>query len=393
MSSPHISQPLDKGTILEPVTPSQRIELVDILRGFALTGVLLVNMMNYGGHLPRWTGSVDIGFHVGEYFFFEQRFWHLFSLLFGLGFAIQLLRADARQKSIVPVYLRRLLILLGFGALSFSLWDTDILTDYAILGVFLLLMRRWSPKHLLILALLIELAPVIQGLSQNYLQNYRMRDPQYAAEFQRTQKRDAEEARIRSREYRTVMAHGSFGEVVARNAGNYVRKLKHPNIRPASESWWGFFAMFLVGMYVGKRRILEDYSRHRRFVRAVGWIGMMVGVIGVSIFVWKQFLVERAPPPLAVRIAIETAIICGITGMTFFYAYLVSEWSLSKRLRPLQRGFAAVGRTALSNYLLQAMATNVLFMNWGLGYRQKLGPAKTMLLSVPIYVTLMLLSI
>ena len=69
-----------------PIQPDQRIDLIDILRGFALTGVLLVNMMNYGGHWDKWTGSLfDTAFHVVEHFFFEQRFWHLFSILFDLA--------------------------------------------------------------------------------------------------------------------------------------------------------------------------------------------------------------------------------------------------------------------------------------------------------------------
>lgn len=385
---------LAPGPTLGPVLPGERIEVIDILRGFALTGVLLVNMMNWGGHFNRWTGSVDTAFHVVEYFFFEQRFWHLFSLLFGLGFTIQLLRADAKDVSIVPVYFRRLVILFGFGALSKILWDVDILTDYAILGVFLLPLRRWSLRAVLVLALLVLLAPTIQYLSQTHLHRYRMRDPAYAAEFQQVQQREAEERRRRIPEENRVLAHGSFTDAVAMHARWYVNKLKNPKLRPNSESWWGFFAMFLFGMYVGKRKILQEYAEHRRFVRAVGWVGFLVGVVGISLFVWQRFLLQ--PPvewSLTLRAVINTTALLGLTGMTFFYVYVVSEWSLSARWRSLQHGFAAVGRTALSNYLLQNMVMNVIFMGWGLGFYGQFGPAKTMLLSVPVYLALMLLSV
>ncbi len=219
---------------LEPVRPDQRIVMIDILRGFALIGVLLVNMMIYGGHWERWTGSVDTAFHIVEYFFFEQRFWHLFSLLFGLGFAIQLLRADNRGLNIVPVYLRRLVILFGFGALSNMLWSVDILTDYAILGVFLLPVRRWSPRAVLVLALLVQLAPTIQELSQAHLRRYRMRDPEYAAESERLRQREAEEGRRRRDDDRRVYAGGSFTDIVAVNARDYLKKLKKPDLRPDS---------------------------------------------------------------------------------------------------------------------------------------------------------------
>ena len=76
-----------------------------------------------------------------------------------------------------------------------------------------------------------------------------------------------------------------------------------------------------------------------------------------------------------------------------FYVYLVSEWSLTTRWRWLQSGFAAVGRTALSNYLLQAFLINLIFMGWGFGLYDRLGPAMTMVLSFPIFGLLMILSV
>ena len=125
----------------EPVSPDQRVPLIDILRGFALIGVLMVNMMSYGAYGDQWTGSVDRVFRLVELFFFEHRFWHLFSLLFGLGFAIQWRRSTERGSPFVSVYTRRLVCLFGFGAVTNVLFRVDILTDYAILG--LLLVPLW----------------------------------------------------------------------------------------------------------------------------------------------------------------------------------------------------------------------------------------------------------
>lgn len=386
-------------TRFEPIRSDERVTLIDILRGFALTGVLLVNMMNYGGHLAQWTGSLDRTFHVVEYFLFEQRFWHLFSLLFGLGFAIQLQRADANGVDIVPRYLRRLLILLGFGALNYILWGVDILTDYAILGVFLLPLRRLSPKAVLALALVMQLAPTIHGVSQTQWHRYQMRDQRYAARFQQEQQERIEEGRRRSEEYDRVMAEGSFTGIVAYRAPDYIQKLRTPNVRPWSESWWGFFGMFLFGLYVGKRKVLQNYTQHRSFASGVGWGGLLVGVLGMSLLVWAKFFAEPGPPVSTNLLLLHqspvvlTAMFLGFTGMTFFYVFFVAEWALTDRWRSLQRGFAAVGRTALSNYIMQSIVMNVIFMPWGLGFEGQFGPAKTMLLSVPIYVALMMVSV
>jgi uncharacterized protein len=378
----------------EPVRPDQRIELIDILRGFALFGMLVVNMMNYGAGWPKWTGSVDTAFLVVEVFVFDQRFWHLFSILFGLGFAIQLIRAEAKGVNHVPVYLRRLAILLGFGAFAEIVSGVDILTSYAILGVLLLPVRRWSPKAVLMLALLIQLAPAIQLASQRYVHENRMRDAAYAAEFEETRQLQAEEGLRRRKERNEVLATGSFIEVVSPRARNYLPRLFSHWLEPRSESWWGFFAMFLVGLYAGKREIFQKYPKHRGFVKAVGWIGFSVGVVGMSCTVWEWLLVnEPLEPSILTETAFRVVTLFGFTGMTFFYAYVLSEWSLTRHLRFLQRGFAASGRMALTNYLLHGVIMNVVFMGWGLGFFGQFGPAKAMLLSIPIYLVLMMFSL
>ncbi len=385
--------PVTQKTGFDPVQADQRIELIDILRGFALFGMLVVNMMNYGAIWPKWTGSADTAFLVVEVFFFDQRFWHLFSILFGLGFAMQLIRADAKGVNHVPVYLRRLAILLGFGAIAEIVSGVDILTSYAILGVLLLPVRRWSPKALLMLALLIQLAPAIQLAGQRYIHENRMRDAAYAAEFEETRQQQAEEARRRRQERNDVLATGSFIEVVSPRARNYLPRLFSHWLEPRSESWWGFFAMFLVGLYAGKREIFREYPKHRGFVKTVGWIGFSVGAIGMSLTVWEWLLVDQ---PLGWSILTETLFLVttllGFTGMTFFYAYMLSEWSLTRHLRFFQRGFAAAGRLALTIYLLHGIIMNVIFMGWGLGFFGQFGPAKAMLLSVPIYLALMVCS-
>ncbi len=69
-----------------PLDPRQRLEIMDMVRGFALFGVLLVNMMNFGAFAPIWTGPLDELVSWGQRFFFEMKSWSLFSFLFGYGF-------------------------------------------------------------------------------------------------------------------------------------------------------------------------------------------------------------------------------------------------------------------------------------------------------------------
>ena len=92
-----------EGPALGPVTASERLASVDIVRGFALWGVLLINMMNYGAlNNDRWSGPIDRFAYWAQRFFFEEKSWRLFSLLFGFGFALQFLRASERGARFLP---------------------------------------------------------------------------------------------------------------------------------------------------------------------------------------------------------------------------------------------------------------------------------------------------
>ena len=116
---------------LAPVDPQRRIEAVDMVRGFALFGVLLVNMFNFGSGGYFWNEPIDELAWSVKQFFFETKSWRLFSFLFGLGFALQLIRADERGSKFAPVYLRRLIILFAIGAGHGLIYDGDILMLYA----------------------------------------------------------------------------------------------------------------------------------------------------------------------------------------------------------------------------------------------------------------------
>ena len=109
-----------------PIRPKNRIETIDILRGFALFGVIMANTWGFQSwSLPWtiqfeevWTGAADHVAMWGITFFVEGRFYRLFSFLFGLGIALQLGRAEQRGAPFFAVYRRRMLVLLCRSCLS-----------------------------------------------------------------------------------------------------------------------------------------------------------------------------------------------------------------------------------------------------------------------------------
>ena len=384
---------MTEGARAQPVAPEQRIPLIDILRGFALTGVLLVNMMSYGAYDDQWTGSVDQVFRVIEIFFFENRFWHLFSLLFGLGFAIQWRRACARETPFVAVYLRRLAYLFAFGAAGNVLWRIDILSDYAVLGLLLLPLRRWSAGAVLVLVAVTHLAPSVIGMGRESLSEYRAPDRDVVEQVSLGPAAETGASSGWREEEHSLRADGSFFEVVAGHARQYMVELKQPSLQPSFGQWWGYLSMFLLGLYLGKRRVLTEYRKHRAMARQAAGAGLLLGVVVMTHATWEHLggNPRSLSPPAAA--ALEALSALGSTGFMLFYVYLISEWSFTQRSKWLQTGFAAVGRTALSNYLLQSSLINVIFMGWGFGLYQRLGPGLTMTLSIPLYAALMALSV
>ena len=154
--------------MIGPVLRQERIEAIDILRGVAILGILLVNMRLFG--MPEDLHAVDGTVDRLISFFAQEKFKALFSFLFGLGLAVQMMRAEARGAHFLPLYARRLGVLFLIGAAHFVLlWDGDILHDYALLGFVLLLFRHRSPKTLLVGAgVLLAIPMLFYGITTYY---------------------------------------------------------------------------------------------------------------------------------------------------------------------------------------------------------------------------------
>src|SRR5271169_4960577 len=133
-----------------PVSLSERIQFIDVLRGMALFGILAANMRAFFAPLDAY-GNIGVLFHsradvLAQAFidaFIQGKFISIFSFLFGMGFAIQMSRAEERGVRFLGFYPRRLLALAVFGLIhGMLIWAGDILLTYALSGAILLLFRK-----------------------------------------------------------------------------------------------------------------------------------------------------------------------------------------------------------------------------------------------------------
>jgi len=368
---------------LGPVTVSERIVSVDIVRGFALWGVLLINMMNFGALFPdRWLEPIDQFAFWAQRFFFEMKSWRLFSFLFGFGFALQMMRASDRGTRFLPVYVRRLALLLGFGFFNFLFYFGDILTAYALLGFVLLAFRRWSLRWILVVAALLLLVDPIDSAIRPEI----LSDPEVAAEVARVARAENVVGTDYSQEgWREAMTGPVFAHwgVQARHFG------RHADPRgqwEGDESWLLFFSMFLLGLYAGKRRIFQDSERHRVLIRRIFLWGLPLGLLAMtSDWIFRDFV--SAPLPPALRFAKEAVWAYGATALSLSYAAGLVLLAQRPRWNRILSPLGAMGRTALTVYLAQSIIFTTLFYGYGFGQSGRVGPAGIFGYAALIYAT------
>jgi uncharacterized protein len=356
-----------------PIRPTRRIEVIDILRGFAVLGMLTVNMLSFSGYAHVSLQEMDIAHRLVTLFIrlaAEAKFYPLFSFLFGWGVAVQMARAAEREEPFVPLYVRRLTILLLIGLVhAVLIWEGDILVTYALLGLPLLLFRRRSDKIILLTAVACLLIPVLLSA------------PGSAASI-----RDWHTGAVAP--LRQAVMEGYRGNVYAE--GSYlavaVHRLKALGFSYSNSIYWAphIFGMFLLGFYAGRRRILHRIVDHLVLFRWAIWVAPVAGLPLTLVFVG----VSRYPDllPAAYRdLATRGARMVGGSALCLFYIsgfiLLTQQKRWMRRLSPL----ASVGRTALSNYLLQSVICTLFFYGYGLGLYGQLGPAITIFLTLLLF--------
>jgi len=358
-----------------PVPQSDRIEVIDILRGWALFGILLVNMTD---DLPwvyllsrQWTGSAErVAYHLIEVFA-QEKFYTLFSFLFGLGFAIQMGRAESRGASFVRLYSRRLLSLYLFGLVGILLGGGEQLRIYALLGFLLLLLRTCKLRTALGTAFVCLLIfPAREAVTT--IREQHGTDLQAAQQMVRESADQLTEDRNWEKQDFRIHSQGSFAAIASWHAPEIIR----PHLSfPWVVNWamlGSEFPLLLLGFYAGRRRFFENLPAHLPLIRKVMWWGLGLGFVGCSIgHISWQFSDPAWPSLTRPLTALLWAI--GAPALCFFYAsgivLLTQREPWKRRLAPL----TAVGRLALTNYVFHWLVMMFVFYSYGLGLFGKFG--------------------
>jgi uncharacterized protein len=333
-----------------------RIELLDALRGFALLGILLANILVFSGWM--FLGDEEKVALAGEAatqwqqrfhrFFVDGKFYTIFSLLFGAGFALQLQSLKRRGADGLRIYRRRVLILLAIGLVhSMLIWDGDILTLYALLGLLLPLFHRLPDRVLLAWAgTLIFIVPPLGMLLFRLLG--------WPAD-----------AGLMSLSDSVAMA---LGVTDPKDGVGWVRR----------EDFWGWFSWIASGPIFSLGIRVESWRIPK--VLGIMLIGICLGrrlasgnLLGDTRLLWRVLLAGAAigiPANIAYALRGQTSqadwpSLIGTAPMGLAYAAAFAlAWPRAQRVLGV---FAAPGRMALTNYLAQSVVCVFVFYGIGLG--------------------------
>lgn len=368
---------------------AERIQLLDVLRGFALFGILLVNM-DYFIHpfqtilLPLSETVVGIERAVVWFvkFIAEGKFYSIFSFLFGYGFTIMMMRSDVNQSNFLPIISRRYIVLFIIGLVhAFFIWVGDILALYSLLGFVLILFRKAKPKTLIIWVAILLALPLIFTLVGAAAIELGKSFPQGREEIEKsfaqqeaTYKKDTERA------YK-VYSTENFLEITKQRAYDmkfmsFAAIFMGPSV----------FAMFLIGMYFGKRQILQNMASNIQVLKKIFWWGLVIGVVGNLTYATLILPLPRFAPTFPLFVATFGQVV-GAPALSLFFIAAFARLINSNQNKGWLYYLAAPGRMALSSYLMQSIICTIIFYGYGLGLFGKVGKVTGLILVIVIYVS------
>jgi uncharacterized protein len=408
--------PAAESTRAEPVSAGDRYFAVDVLRGFALLGILAMNIVGFGWPWPAYgnpfRGAGFTGLDRAVWYFnhmiFEEKMMTIFSMLFGAGLVLMDQRAEARGARIRGVYYRRILWLMMIGFVhSYLIWDGDILVLYAQTGLFLYFFRHLRPATLIVLGVssMLVLVPLVLGFGAgiDYMKT--------ASERVEAQKNAGEKPSSLDQQLHDVWVKNVRDEIMpdpkkkaekwdkemATYRGGYLGIVKYKAFDVLMGQIFGFLlgggffaaSRMLVGMGLMKLGVFSA-QRSRSFylwMVALGYgLGFPLMIFDANMLIRHQFSSDyQMHGGVLYNVFGSLVVALGHVGFLMLIVQNGAIGWLTTRL-------AAAGRMALSNYLFDSIACTTLFYGYGFGLFGQINRTGLAAIVLTIWIIQLLLS-
>lgn len=263
----------------KPIDKKERLVILDVLRGFALVGILFANVLSWSGLKFMLIAdikdfghfSTDIILYNLLKYFVDTKFYTIFSLLFGIGFSMQISKYHD-SPGFIPLYRRRLFLLFIIGAIHATFWSGDILTLYALVGFILILFRDMKTENLFKVAIMLLLVPIVTDIIYMYT---------FAADI-------ATMPKIALKVYPDMLPQEVIGGF---QSGNFITTIQ-TNLHNLTWRWFDFIpsgrpfkilALFMMGFYLYKIKFFNEFATKWKNFFILFVIGMAFTTLSVEI--------------------------------------------------------------------------------------------------------------
>jgi uncharacterized protein len=380
-------------SLAAPVNLSDRADILDTLRGFALIGVLLDNIFGFTGWgyftmaqreaLSTWPADGILG--LLEQAFINGKFYSLFSLLFGIGFSIILIRNEQKGINPLKIFYRRLFILMCFGlAHMFLLWEGDILALYALIGLFLPLFRKCSDKTILTWAVVLIASPILIDFIKvmfhfqtgSFLKNIgETLDKKNGVPVDETISKYLYKDGSGWEEWRKWQATGFYYRYAYIIESNRIPKV---------------LGMFLLGFYAGRKMIYAHLEKYTSLFKKLRRWGLIIGIPASLAMAYFEIDGKDVPNPMGLLDSLSYAL--GVIPLSLAYTSIICLYWIKRKEKTKWRWLAPVGRMALTNYLMQTILGIFIYYGVGLGLGGNMGPVFFIPLGLAVYILQILYS-
>jgi uncharacterized protein len=362
-----------------------RIHSLDLLRGFAVLGILIMNITSFSqigmAYMNPKIGAGLEGynqyFHAFNFIFADTRFMSIFSILFGAGVVLFTQKIEAKGERVAALHYKRMFWLLLFGLIhAYFIWVGDILVAYAICGSVVFFFRKKSTQTLFILALILFLIPI----SLNFITYFGMPTDELESTFAFFYP-SAEEI-----SYQTQAMRGSYFEQLPLRVKEAIGL---QTVFFMIETFWRASALMLLGMILYRKGVLsaEKSTGYYKKMMLLGFVpGLILSGIGLN-----EIYASNWNAGFVMNIGTNFKIISGLL-MAFGYIGLVI-WCYKKWIfKKFQARLQAAGRMAFTNYIGMSIICTLIFNGHGLGLFGSFDRLQQFLVVISIWIIILIIS-
>ncbi len=364
---------------------NNRIHSLDLLRGFAVLGILIMNITNFSHvNVAYMNPTIGAGlegynqyFHAFNYIFADTRFMSIFSILFGAGVVLFTNNAVSKGKRVGLLHFKRMFWLLLFGIVhAYLIWEGDILVTYAICGCLIFLLRKKTIRALLIISIILFIVPLTFNLMTYYGLTMDELESTFAF-FHPSSEQITKEIKI---------MQGSFLEQMPIRLENAI---EFQTFVFLIETFWRTTSLMLLGMILYRKGVLSA-DKSINYYNKMILIGFGIGLI-VSLMGLNQSYDSEWSGAYVMSIGANYKILSGLFMAIGYIGFVM--WCFKKGIfKKLQNRLQATGRMAFTNYIGMSIICTLIFNGHGLGLYGTLDRLQQFLIVGVIWILILIVS-